>query len=116
MNRSGAFVASDEGVSLANGTWPDDVYVPDQMRDVLVQQLRKFPEYRMIIECAACACDAREFSAGVVADALDRPRLELLADLDRIDRETSLLYDIRSADDTFAFQSSFMLDVVRVIR
>ena len=113
LARAGAFVSTDEGIALCDGKWPEDVFIPDEMRDVLAEQLRRFPEYRTVIECAACACDAREFCASVVADALGKPRLELLTELDRIDRETSILYDVRQRDDAFAFQSSFMLDVVR---
>jgi tetratricopeptide (TPR) repeat protein len=111
--RAGVLVPTDDGFALPDGKWPEDIFIPDEMRDILVDQLRRFPEYRMILECAACACDAREFSASVVAEALDRSRLQLLADLDRIDRDTSILYDVRERDDVFAFQSSFMLDVVR---
>jgi len=113
LARAGAFVSTGEGIALCDGKWPEDVFIPDEMRDLLAEQLRRFPEYRTVIECAACACDAREFNASVVADALGKPRLELLTDLDRIDRETSILYDVRQRDDAFAFQSSFMLDVVR---
>lgn len=113
LARAGVFVRTADGMALRDGRWPDDVLVPDELRDVLVEQLDRFPQYRMIIECAACASDAREFSAGVVAEVLARPRLELLADLDRIDRETSLIRDVRQRDDVFAFQSSIMLDAIR---
>jgi tetratricopeptide (TPR) repeat protein len=113
LDRAGVFTPTEEGLALRDGKWPDDIVIPEAMRDVLCEQLRQCPEYRSVIECAACACEAREFSALLVAEALEMPRLKLLAELDRMDRETSILYDVRNRDDTFAFQSSFMLDVVR---
>jgi len=113
LARNGAFVASDEGARLRDGQWPEDAAIPSEMREVLVQQLRDHPHYRPIIQCAACACNGREFASSVVAQALGRPKLELLVDLDRIDLETSILHDVTTRDDVFAFQSSFMLDLVR---
>jgi tetratricopeptide (TPR) repeat protein len=113
LARAGVFVEGEDGFELRGGKWPRDVQIPKEMRDVFTDQLRQFPQYRMIFECAACAADAREFQATAVARVLGVPRLQLLADLDRIDRETSILYDVCERDDAFAFQSSFMLDVVR---
>jgi tetratricopeptide (TPR) repeat protein len=113
LARSGTFVKSAEGFELPGGHWPEDVFIPDELRDVLTEHLRRFPQYRIILACAACACEGREFSASVVTEALGMPQLELLVQLDRIDRETSIVYDVRERDDAFAFQSSFMLDVVR---
>ncbi|MCG8586420.1 MAG: AAA family ATPase [Pirellulales bacterium] len=114
LGRADAFVASDTGAALRDGQWPRDILVPDEMRDVLADQLQTFSQrYRMIVECAACATEAREFSASLVAEALNEPRLDLLAHLDRIDRETSVLYDVHDEDDIFAFQSSILLDVLR---
>ena len=113
LARAEALVQTTEGIMLRDGKWPVNASIPNEMRDVLAEQLRVNPHYRLIIQCALCACDGREFSATLVAQALDKRRLELLVDLDRIDRETSILYDDRQRDDIFAFQSSFMLDVVR---
>ncbi|MCA9121840.1 MAG: AAA family ATPase [Planctomycetaceae bacterium] len=113
LARSGAFIASDQGAMLKDDEWPEDTAVPTEMREVLVEQLRSHPHYRTIIQCAACACNGREFPSSLVAQALDKPKLEVLIDLDRIDQETSILYDVKHRDDIFAFQSSFMLDVVR---
>ncbi|MCB9873191.1 MAG: AAA family ATPase [Planctomycetaceae bacterium] len=113
LARCGAFVATDAGARLRDGKWPEDAAIPSEMREVLVRQLRDHPHYRTIIQCAACACNGREFASSVVAQALGRPKLELLVDLDRIDLETSILHDVTARDDIFAFQSSFMLDVVR---
>ncbi len=113
LARGGVLVRTADGVALRDSKWPDDVFIPDEMRDVLASQLEEFSGYRTIIECAACACEAREFLAQVVAEALGMSRLTLLADLDHLDRQTSILYDVRNRDDVFAFQSAIMLDLVR---
>jgi len=113
LARAGAFEATAEGYTLRDGKWPTGMFIPNALRDDLCERLRKSPQYRLIIECAACASFGREFRASVVAQAIGKSRLELLAELDTIDRETSILYDVRSRDDVFAFQSTFMLDVVR---
>jgi len=113
LARNGAFVPTDGGVALKDDKWPEDATIPNEMREVLAQQLRDHPQCRTIIQCAVCASQGREFPASVVAQALGKPTLDLLVDLDRLDRETSILYDVRNRDDIFAFQSSFMLDVVR---
>lgn len=113
LARHGAFMSTDEGVALNNDEWPGDAAIPTEMREVLAEQLRNHPQYRTIIQCAVCASQGREFPASLVAQALGKPTLDLLVELDRLDRETSILYDVRQRDDIFAFQSSFMLDVVR---
>jgi hypothetical protein len=95
LARSGAFVSSRQGAMLRDDKWPEDAAVPSEMREVLVEQLRNHPHYRTIIQCAACACNGREFPSSLVAQALDKP------------------YDVKLRDDIFAFQSSFMLDVVK---
>lgn len=113
LARSGAFVASDTGARLRDDKWPEDAAIPTEMRELLVQQLRAHTDYRTIIQCAACACSGREFPSSLVAQALGKPKLELLIELDRLDLETSILHDVKDRDDIFAFQSSLMLDVVR---
>lgn len=113
LARANVFVRTDQGIALVDNKWPTHVVIPDKMRDVLREQIRSHPEHRQIIECAACASERREFSASLVAEALNLSRLELLTELDRIDRETSIIYDVRERDDSFAYQSSFMLEAVR---
>lgn len=113
LARANVFIRTEQGIALIDNKWPTDVAIPDKMRDVLREQIRNHPEHRQIIECAACASERREFSASLLAEALEMRRLDILAELDRIDRETSIIYDVRKQDDCFAFQSSFMLEAVR---
>ncbi|MEI8371824.1 MAG: AAA family ATPase [Planctomycetota bacterium] len=111
LARAEALVGTPQGFTWREGHWPAGFPVPGHMRAMLEEQLARVAEYRTIIECAAC--EGREFHASVLAEALGRPRLELLMALGEIERRTGLLHDVRDQDDLYAFQSSFLLEVVR---
>jgi len=111
--RAGVFVRTAQGLAMPDNKWPEGVDVPDEIRDVLRTRLSEYPQYRQLLVAAACACEGREFTATHVAVALGRSRLDVLTDLDYLDRETSVLSDVLDRDDVFAFPSVFMLEVVR---
>lgn len=90
---------------------PDSLPVPEKLYVALEEQLDQFPAYRRIIECAACL--GAEFKAAILAESLEKPRLDILQLLDEIEKETGLIYDVKESDDIYAFQSSFILEVIR---
>ena len=49
----------------------------------------------------------------MLAKMLEMPRLELITQLDAIDEEIGVVYDVGARDDIYAFDSSYMLDVVQ---
>jgi len=70
------------------------------------------PEYRVLLECAACL--GLEFSAEILAGSLRMPRLKLLQLLERVEQDTGIVYDVREKDDLYAFRSSFILEAIRI--
>ncbi len=111
---SGVFAKSNESKGF---TWSDEykrtrsLPIPDDFLAALEEQLNKVTEYRSILECAACL--GMEFSARVLGESLNMPRLELLQILEQIEEETGILVDVREHDDIYAFSTSFMLELIR---
>ena len=85
--------------------------VPSELYASIREEFMKFPEYRMVLECAACL--GQVFNVSVLSDGLEISRLELLDLLRRIEQETHIIADVCDQDDIYAFSSSFMLEVIR---
>ncbi|MBT4502083.1 MAG: AAA family ATPase [Gemmatimonadetes bacterium] len=85
--------------------------LPDEMRSALEEELKQFPRYRPVLECAACL--GLEFRGSVLAESLEIGRLEMLQLLGKIEEETGIIRDIGESDDIYSFKSSFMLQVIR---
>ncbi len=111
LARKGAFQKLDDEFVWAAGIDTNDLPIPSEFKTAVEEQLREHPRYRSILECAACL--GLEFSAEVIADSLERPRLEILEILEQIENETGLLIDVRETDDIYAFRSSFVLETIR---
>ncbi len=113
LARSGALVRSDEGFTWAGGAWPTDFAIPAHMQAAIKEQWDRAAQYHAILGCAACGCDGLQFPVSVLAKALDRTRLDLLMDLDEIERAIGMVHDVRDRDDLYAFHSTFLLEVIR---
>ena len=85
--------------------------VREDMRSEVERRMARIPAHRTILECAACL--GRRFSANVLARSLNVARLELLRDLDEIERETGFIYDVKEHDDVYEFHSPFVLDEIK---
>jgi tetratricopeptide (TPR) repeat protein len=85
--------------------------VPEEFRRSILMILKKCAEYREIFECAACI--GKEFSVTLLSRCLNITKLKCLQRLKIIEEETGLIYDLRENDDIYAFQSSFVLEVIR---
>lgn len=94
----------DSGTNLAE-------HLPDDMRQSIWLTLKEHPEFRPVVECAACM--GPEFTLDVLSPAVDMTRLECIQLLDRIEEETGFVHDVQEEDDTFAFRSPFLLEVIR---
>jgi len=88
-----------------------EIPVPNDMKENISIQFKAHPEYKPILECAACL--GMEFPATILSDSLDMNRMELLRLLKEIESETSMIYDVKESDDLFKFQSSLVLEVIR---
>ena len=91
--------------------WVGEIPVPNNMKDSIRTQFENQPEYKPVLECAACL--GMEFQASVLAESLNTGRMELLRILKEIEARTGMIKDVREADDLFKFQSSLILEVVR---
>jgi tetratricopeptide (TPR) repeat protein len=112
LAREGEIEAFEDGVRRSSRLASDQpLSVPREFRGAILQILEKWPQYRHVLECAACY--GREFDAGVLAHSLDTPPLEMLKELHSIERDTGLIFDVRDTDDVFAFRSSFLLETIR---
>lgn len=85
--------------------------IPQGFRDSLRNQLEDAAEHRAVLECASCL--GTEFSATVLAECLELPRLRLLQTLDQIEEQTGIIYDVQENDDIYAFRSSFMVEMLK---
>lgn len=97
--------------------WRDSIdisdQIPDDYRQSIEQTLAEHPEYRPVLECAAC--QGTEFTVESVSSGLGMPRLDVIHMLDEIELRTGLIQDVRSKDDHFTFRSTFLLEVLRKI-
>lgn len=85
--------------------------MPTQLVAAISARVRQFPEYRNVFDAAACL--GKEFHATVLAGSLEMRRLDVLHLLMRIEEDTGLINDVLELDDTFAFVSPLVLEVVR---
>lgn len=113
LARAGAFVPGDNGFVWAGGCWPADFQIPSHIEAIIQRQLADAAKYRTILQCAACCADGREFNASLVAAALDQPCLDLLVELDEIERTTGMVRDVRERDDIYEFHSWFLVEEIR---
>lgn len=86
-------------------------HLPDDLRQSIWSAIEDRPEFRPILECAACI--GPKFTVEVLAEAVDMSRFECIQLLDRIEEETGFVRDLHDEDDAFAFRSSFLLEVIR---
>jgi Cdc6-like AAA superfamily ATPase len=91
--------------------WVGEIPVPNNMKDSIRTQFENQPEYKPVLECAACL--GMEFQASILSESLNTGRMELLRVLKDIEAQTGMIKDVREADDLFKFQSSLILEVVR---
>ena len=113
LARAGALARTAEGFAWAKGRWPEEFTIPTHIQAAIQERWDRVSEHRTVLECAACGCNGCEFRASVLADALHRPCLDMVAVLDEIERKTGMIHDVRDRDDVYAFHSSFLLEVIR---
>jgi hypothetical protein len=102
--------SGDDGWSWEAGTKLGE-HLPDDLRQSVLSALDANPEFREVLEFAACI--GQEFTIDVLSPAVGMRRLECIRLLDRIEAETGFIRDLHDRDDTFAFRSSFMLEMIR---
>lgn len=99
----------DGGFSWVADTELSD-HLPDDLLTSLQASLASHPEFRPVLECAACI--GPEFTVSVLSSSLQMNRLDCVHLLDQIETQTGLIQD-QHHDETFAFRSSFMLEALR---
>ena len=104
--KDGSFTFRDEKTKLSD-------HLPADIRDSLVAAIHRKPHFRPVLECAACI--GPEFTVEVLAPSVGMSRLECIQVLDELEAETGIVHDVYQKDDTFAFRSSFVLEVLRQI-
>ena len=85
--------------------------MPVELYTSLREEFLKFPQYRMVLECAACL--GQFFNVSILSKGLEMSRLQLLDLLRQIEQETHIITDVGKQDDIYSFHSSFMLEVIR---
>lgn len=85
--------------------------ISKELRQQIEELFDSDPEHKKILECAACI--GFEFKASYISDSLNINRIDLLNQLDRIEKETGLIHDLRDEDDYYKFNSSFILQIIR---
>jgi tetratricopeptide (TPR) repeat protein len=108
----GVFVLGEEFFELAP-EYPslDQVRLPGSYREAIDQYIQSFPQFRNILECAACF--GLKFHASILSESLQWSRLRTLKTLDRVEERSGLIFDVKEEDDTYAFRSSYLLESIR---
>ena len=91
--------------------WVGEIPVPNDMKENIRLQFEDHPEYKPVLECAACL--GMEFNATLLSDSLGMDRIDLLRMLKNIDTSTGMINDDQEVDDLFRFQSSLVFEVIR---
>ena len=112
LAKQNVLVWQDGGFVYA-GAGPISDHLPNDYLESLESRLADYPEFREVLGCAACM--GMEFSVQELSEGVELSRLKLLNLLHRIEAETSLIHDVLEKDDTFAFQSPYMLEMLRKI-
>ena len=89
----------------------DKLPIPQEFRDLLKEELSSHSQFRSLIECAACL--GMEFNARLLTESLNISRLALLQQLEQIEAETGILFDVRETDDIYRFRSNFILSIIQ---
>ena len=112
LAETGALEHAAEGFTLTESfRHADALPLPESLDESIGADLQKEPEYRHILECAACI--GLRFPVSILANGVDIPRLHLLQHLTDIQYHTGLVRDVESEDDMFAFNSSLVLETIR---
>jgi len=101
----GYFVLSPDHPSVETMPWTNSYQAAV---DKLIAQ---FPEFRTVLECAACA--GLKFRVSIISDCLGWSRLKTLGVLDRIEETTGLVSDVHDEDDIYAFKTAYLLEAIR---
>ena len=91
--------------------WVGEIPVPNDMKENIRLQFEEHPEYKPVLECAACL--GMEFQASLLSNSLGMDRIDLLRMLKNIDSSTGMINDVQDVDDLFRFQSSLVFEVIR---
>jgi tetratricopeptide (TPR) repeat protein len=102
--QDGGFTFKDPKTKLSD-------HLPNDIRDSLLKAIHLKPHFRPVLECAACI--GPEFTVEVLAPSVGLSRLECIRVLDELESETGIVRDLHHKDDSFAFRSSFVLEVLR---
>jgi tetratricopeptide (TPR) repeat protein len=102
--QDGSFTFKDAKTKLSD-------HLPADIRDSLLKSIHLKPHFRHVLECAACI--GPEFTIEVLAPSIGMSRLECIRVLDELEADTGIVRDLHHKDDSFAFRSSFVLEVLR---
>ena len=111
------YMAGKDELKFEHGSWGWDAktkladHLPDDLKHSVLAVLNEHPEYRPILECAACI--GPKFTVEVLTEAVGLSRFECIRLLDQIETKTGFVRDLHHEDDTFGFRSSFLLEVIR---
>ena len=107
-------VQRDDGFAWRDPTAKISEHLPDDFRESVEDLIAEHEEFRSVLECAASV--GQEFTVDLISKGVGMSRLELIHVLDRIEEKSGIVIDLRSKDDTFAFRSAFLLEVLRKVR
>ena len=87
--------------------WVGEIPVPNDMKENIRLQFEDHPEYKPVLECAACL--GMEFNATLLSDSLGMDRIDLLRMLKNIDTSTGMINDDQEVDDLLDFNHPWCL-------
>lgn len=111
--RSGVFEQTSGAKLAISNTYrkPGSLPLASELFTEITDKLDAFPEYKEVLECAACI--GVEFDADLLAESLELTRLRTISLLEEVEHRTGFLHDVRETDDIYRFNSVFLLEVIR---
>ena len=112
LARNGYFVDTKSGYALSKDFDKSNPPIPDSVKDSVYEILNKKEDELNLISIAAYI--GKEFTVSLVSECLNISRLVAIEKLDKLSKDTGLIFDVLNKDDVYSFRSQAFLDAVRL--
>lgn len=112
LARNGYFVDTKNGYALSKDFDKSNPPIPDGVKDSVREILNKKENELNLISIAAYI--GKEFTVSLVSKCLGISRLVAIERLDKLSKDTGLVFDVLNKDDVYSFRSQAFIDAVRL--
>ena len=112
LARNDHFVDTKNGYTLSKNFDKSNPPIPDGVKNAVYEILNKKEEDLNLISIAAYI--GKEFTVSLVSKCLNISRLVAIEKLDKLSKDTGLIFDVLNKDDVYSFRSQAFLDAIRL--